>query len=71
MSEQVTKWRTKHGMLADSPEAATKLENEIDMFRAIHHLLDDGGSSLIRFAGTGDCAEWILRHRIELMEILR
>jgi hypothetical protein len=71
MSEQVTKWRTKHGMLADSPEAAAKLEADIDILKALHRLLDDGGSALIRFAGTGDCAEWILRHRVELMEILR
>ncbi len=70
MIEQVTKWRDRFGRLYDSKAKAAAAEAEHARYLAVRALVDDGHSPLIRFASTSDCADWIVRNRVQLIEAL-
>lgn len=46
-------------------------DEQIRMLKDLHNLLDDGGNPMVRFASTGECAEWIYNNRAEILDVLK
>lgn len=69
--KQVTAWETERGTLHKTPEDAAETEFRRKAYTALSHLLNDGGSTIIRFASSGECALWMIEHRHKVLEILK
>ena len=71
MTEQVIRYKSKSGRLFATVTEADEYDLYLIRLKAVNNIVNDGGDPLIRFASTGDCAEFIVRHRDMLLKALK